>query len=532
VKLWGALSAAMLGLSAVMAGGTVAMLASAAGLHVGYTGPNVGTDVLLGLAALSALGQHFRAHLLPLNQLAGIQMQHQILEVLRFESMKDYEDWLARLQSFGVYLDQTLLLMRRGMAEGRMYPRVVMQRVSDQIAQQRVTNAQDSPYFAPFRNFPAAIAEEVRPQLAIAGQAAIEEVVLPAYQRLQEFFEHEYLPACPAAIAVSARKDGKAYYEYLVRYHTTTPLTPAQIHEIGLREVKRIRGEMQEVMRRSGYKYDLGRFFELLEKDRRFYYATAEELLDGYRVIAKRIDPELPRLFGKLPRTPYGVKAIPELSAPDAPGAYYYPAAADGSRAGNFYANTYKPETRPKWEMEALTAHEAVPGHHLQIALGQELGDLPQFRRNGLDYTAFVEGWGLYAESLGDELGLYQDPYSKFGQLSAEMWRAIRLVVDTGIHAKNWSRERAIDYFKANAGKSELDIANEVDRYIVWPGQALAYKIGQMKIQELRQHAQEKLGSKFDVRAFHDTVLGNGVVPLDVLETKVNEWVAQRAASE
>jgi uncharacterized protein (DUF885 family) len=450
-----------------------------------------------------------------------------LAQILRFGTVKSYEDWLTRLEGYGAHVDQNIALMRLGMREGRMPSREPLQRVPAQVRTYAPARPEDSPFYAPFRALAPTVAPADAERLRARARTAIAQVVTPAWQRFGEFFEKEYLPACRADFAAESLPDGVAFYALRVRHQTTTSLTPDQIHDIGLAEVARIRGEMEKIMAQVKFKGSLTDFFKHLRTDKRFFFKTGQELFDAYVLLAKRIDPELVKLFGRLPRMPYGLKPIPEGEAPNATTAYYQRPADDGSRAGYFFANLYKPETRPKWEMEALTVHEAVPGHHLQIALAQELGELPKFRRLG-GYTAFVEGWGLYSESLGGELGLYRDPYSKFGQLTYEMWRAVRLVLDTGLHHKKWTRQQAIDYFKANAAKTDNDIAVEVDRYISWPGQALAYKIGELKIKELRARATAKLGERFDIRAFHDVVLGNGAVPLDVLDGIVDAWIAQQ----
>jgi uncharacterized protein (DUF885 family) len=353
-----------------------------------------------------------------------------------------------------------------------------------------------------------------------AAVAAYTESVRPAFSRLQEFVAKVYLPACRATTGAGALPKGAALYAYNVRWHTTTARTAKEIHEIGLAEVKRIRGEMDGVLSKVRFKGSFDDFKQFLRTNPAFYFTEAGSLVNGYRDVAKRADPHLARLFGTLPRTPYGVQRVPDAVAPSQTTAYYEPGALAAGRPGNMYANTYKLDARPKWEMEALTLHEAVPGHHLQIALAQELEGLPEFRRN-TSYTAFVEGWALYAESLGEEMGFYEDPYSKFGQLTYEMWRAVRLVVDTGLHSMGWTRQQAIDFFAANAAKTLQDITVEVDRYIVWPGQALGYKMGQLKIRELRAETERRLGSKFSLRTFHDVVLGQGAVPLDVLERRL-----------
>ena len=472
-------------------------------------------------------GFKFRMYLLPINQRGGIQTADELGDQLRFQTVKDYEDWLARLKALPAAMEQQIALMREGAKAHIMWPKIVLERVPNQIDKQIVDNPEESPFFKPCKKFPDDIAAADRTRLTKAARDAIATGVVPAFQKLKRYFVEEYLPASFDAVGVWQMPQGDQLYTYLARRFTTTDLTPQQIHEKGLSEVARIRAEMETIMQQVGFAGTLQEFFTKLRTDPQFFYKTPDELLAAYRAMAKEIDPNLVKVFRTLPRMPYGVIPIPDKIAPDTTTAYYNSPAADGSRPGNYYVNLYKPETRPKWEMMALTLHESVPGHHLQIALAQELGEIPKFRRYG-GYTAFVEGWGLYAESLGEEMGLYSDPYAKFGQLTYEMWRAVRLVVDTGMHVMKWDRQRAIDYFKENAPKTEQDIVNEIDRYISMPGQALAYKIGQLKIKELRDRAKSELGERFDIREFHDTVLLSGAVPLDILERNVNAWIAAK----
>lgn len=469
----------------------------------------------------------FQWYLAPLNQRGGIQTENELADSLRFQTVKDYEDWIARLKSFPTYMNQTTALMSEGIKARVLLPRVIMNRLPAQIDRQIVANSNQSLYYKPFKRFPSSIPVNEQERLMREALDAISAGIIPAYVKFKRFFVEEYLRASLDQVGAWQLPQGEEMYAFLVRKYTTTNVTPREVHEKGLSEVRRIREEMQKVMTQVGFKGTLQEFFTFLRTDKRFYYATPEELLVAYEAISKRIDPHLVKVFKTLPRMPYGVEVIPAAIAPDTTTAYYRQPAADGSRAGTYFVNLYKPESRPKWEMMALSLHEAVPGHHLQIALAQEQGDIPNFRRYG-GYTAFSEGWGLYAESLGEDMKLYDDPYSKFGQLTYEMWRAVRLVVDTGIHQMRWTRKQAIDYFMENAAKQELDIINEIDRYIAWPGQALAYKTGELKIKELRARASQELGANFDIREFHDVVLRSGAVPLDVLERNVVEWIAAK----
>ena len=471
----------------------------------------------------------FKGYLMPFDHRGGVQNLDITTQSLTFTTVKDYDDWLSRLAKLDAYVAQTIDLAERGRKAGYTAPKVLMERIPGQIAAQLVDDARDSPFYAPFESMPDSIPAAQQERLRSAAREAISNKVVPAYRKLSKYFADTYLPACRDSIGLSVLPDGGAWYEFLARRYTTTRMTPDEIHRLGLNEVRRIHDEMQKVIDGLGFDGSFADFLKFLRSDPRFYYDNPDDLYEAYLATAKRIDPELVKLFGKLPRMPYGVKPIPASIAPDTTTAYYTAPAADGSRAGTYWVNLYKPEVRPKYEIEVLTAHEAVPGHHLQIALQQELGDMPPFRRY-LGFTAFVEGWGLYSESLGYDLGLYKDPYSRFGQLTYEMWRAVRLVVDTGIHYKGWTRQQAIDFFEANAAKTHADIVNEIDRYIANPGQALAYKIGQLRIQAIRERAERTLGDRFDIRAFHDALLAGGALPLDILEQRMDAWISAQVS--
>ena len=477
-------------------------------------------------------GRRFPWELMPLNQLGGIQQSipQMLGDQMPTRTAADYDAIVSRLRGITVLVDQTIAAMKEGLRRGVTPPKITLRNVVAQTDAILVEDPEKNPLLAAFQKIPDTVPADRREALKAQAAKLLKEQALPAFRRLRDFLASEYVPQCRESIAAGALPDGQAWYAYRVAQSTTTRLTPKQIHEIGLDEVKQIRAEMERVMRASGFTGDLAAFFELLRTDPRFFFSRPEDLLAGYREIAKRADPELIKLFGRLPRLPYGVVPMPAHTAASQPAGAYDAGSASAGRPGHFRANLSAVETRPKWEMEALVLHEAVPGHHLQIALAQEQPDRPSFRKYG-GYDAFGEGWALYAETLGYDMGFYTEPYSRFGALNYQMWRAVRLVVDTGIHAFGWSRQQAIDYFKANSAKSEREIVVEVDRYIVAPGQALAYKIGQRKFLELRERATRELGSRFDLRAFHDAVLAEGSLPLDVLEARIDGWIAQRKAS-
>ena len=474
-------------------------------------------------------GQRFPSELLAVDQRNGPQYLASTLESAPQATAKDYENILARLRKLPAVVDQTIALLDSGLKRGVTPPRITLRDVPAQVENLIPDEPLSSALLAPFTHFPVGIPQMEQARLTAEAQKIYVELDRPAFQRLHRYLVTAYIPHTRQSIGMSALPDGAAWYAYNVKVQTTTTRTPQQIHDLGLSEVKRIRGQMDSLIAATGFSGDFNAFVTMLRTDPKFFYRDSASLVRGYRDVVKRIDPELPKMFGRLPRLTYGVSTIPSYSAPSQTTAYYQPGSVASGRAGQFMVNTYKLDARPIWEMEVLSAHESVPGHHLQIALAQELEGIPNFRRYG-GYTAFVEGWGLYSESLGPELGLYKDPYSKFGQLTYEMWRAIRLVIDTGIHSLGWTRQQAIDYFKANSAKTEQDIVQEVDRYIVMPAQALAYKSGELEIKALRAYAQQKLGARFDIRSFHDQVLSQGALPLDVLDTRVRAWVDSTAS--
>jgi uncharacterized protein (DUF885 family) len=469
-------------------------------------------------------------HLIPITNREGFHTWFpQLADDVPLATVADYENYVARLAAFRGWVGQHVELMREGMRTGMVLPGVSVQGIEGTLQPHIVADPAQSMLWKPFADFPAAIGPADRARLSAAGRQAIEQSVVPGFRDFLAFIRDEYVPAARTGIAASELPNGRAVYAHLVRGYTTLDLTPDQVHETGLREVARIRAAMDTVIASTGFTGTFAEFIHFLRTDPRFYVQTPDELMQRTALVLKRMDGELPRLFGRLPRMSYGIKPIPDYIAPRTTTAYYSRPAGDGTRSGTYWVNLYDLRSRPTYEIEALSFHEAVPGHHLQIALAQEMENMPPLRRFG-SFTAFVEGWGLYAERLGYDAGFYTDPYSRFGQLSYDMWRACRLVVDTGMHWKGWTRQQSIDFMAQNSALTLLNITNEVDRYIAWPGQALAYKTGQMKISDLRAEAEAALGGRFDIRRFHDVVLGSGAVPLTVLEENVRGWIAEERA--
>ena len=471
----------------------------------------------------------YPSYFMSLNQRGGVQSYYETGDRLNFTSKQDYNDWLTRLSQYSNNIENSYENNKAGIEAGYTQPKLVTSGVISQIEAILDSTLENHPYLQVFLEADEMLlTAEEKETLVNEAKVLITEQINPAYTKLHEFLVNEYLPNSRESIGIKDVPNGKSWYEDLASYHTTTKLSPDEIHAIGLKEIKRIRQEMETIISDLEWDGDFQSFLNYLRTSPRFYYDNPEDLFNAYLIMAKTIDPLLPKIFKVFPRAPYGVIPIPAESAPYTTTAYYN--SASKGKPGYFYANLYKPESRPKYEIPVLTVHEAVPGHHFQISIAQELKDVPTFRKY-LSFTAFVEGWGLYSEELGEYMNLYDDPYDKFGQLTYDMWRAIRLVVDTGMHYKNWSRDDAINLFLENTAKSQLDIENEVDRYIAWPGQALAYKIGQLKILELRTKAENELGDDFDIKDFHHEVLKRGSLPLSILETYINEWIYQSKES-
>ena len=469
----------------------------------------------------------FNAYLMPLTSESGFHTSLGFLpQYSRFTNEEDYQNYLGKLAAIPRYMQQQMDWMRQGLATGMTQPKAVLTGYEQSISSYIVTEPTQSVFYRPFKQQPGFIDDNRWQQLQQQAQQQIIAAVNPAYQAYYRFFTEQYLPGARDTIAASALPNGAAYYQNRLEHYTTLQMTPEQVHQLGLEEVKRIRAEMQTVIDGLGFAGSFADFIQFLRTDPQFYARTPSELMRYAAYLSKKADAELPKLFKTLPRTPYGVVPVPAEIAPKYTTGRYSGPSRDG-QAGFYWVNTYRLDRRPLYEMEALTLHEAVPGHHLQVALAREQAELPDYRRSF--YTsAFGEGWGLYAEYLGLEMGFYQDPYNNFGRLTYEMWRAARLVVDTGMHSLGWTRQQAIDFLAENTALSMHNVTTEIDRYISWPGQALSYKLGEITIKRLRNEAEQALGAKFNVRDFHDVVLGNGSVPLVVLEQQVRRYIAQQ----
>jgi uncharacterized protein (DUF885 family) len=478
-------------------------------------------------------GEKFPGWMLPVNQM-GSTVSYAVMlgsgQVAQpFKTVKDYDNWLARAARIPVLLDTEIANMREGIKAGVVQPRVLMEKVVPQFDALIAAKAEDSQFWGPITLMPADFPAADKERLTAAYRELIEQQLMPAIRKQRDFIANEYLPATRDTVGLDALPDGKAWYAFSAKQMTTTEQTPEQIHEIGLKEVERIHGEMHAVMEQVGFKGSLQDFFKFMQHDKQFEFASEDALLEHYRGLEAKIEANVPRLFSLTPKAGFEIRPIEAFRAESAAGGEYMQPSEDGSRPGIFYVNTFDLPTRKTWDAEDLFLHEAIPGHHFQLALQQELQGVPAFRRFG-GQTAFIEGWGLYSESLGKDLGVYTDPYSYFGRLQGELWRAVRLVVDTGLHSKGWSRQQVLDYMFANSSVSEPDAIAEAERYIAWPGQALAYKTGELKIQELRKRAEQKLGDGFDIREFHAEVLKDGSVPLDVLDEKIERWIESKGA--
>ena len=473
-------------------------------------------------------GNQFPFHLQPINQFYSITNFFVQLgsgaSAHPFKTVKDYEDFLSRADDYSTIIDQLITNMQEGMRVGVTQPRILMAKLQPQIDAHVVENVVDSNFYTPIRNMPEDIAAEDRERLVAAYEDKIMNTIIPAYQRISNFIGDDYLDNARETVGLYAQPNGVSWYEYMVRVRTTTNMTPDEIHQIGLDEVERIHSEMHSVIEEVGFEGDLREFFEYMNTDPQFFFDEPEQLIQGYRDMSDHVSNLSKSLFEVFPKAPFEVRRVEPFREQSASGGSYQAGTPDGSRPGVFYANAYDLSARPNWAMESLYLHEAIPGHHFQIMIQQENEDLPNFRRFG-GFTAFSEGWGLYAESLGKEIGVYTDPYQYFGGLNAELWRSIRLVVDTGIHAKGWSRQQVLDYMYENSAVAEARAVSEAERFMAIPGQALAYKIGQLKIRAIRNNAEAQLGDKFNVKAFHTEVLRDGAMPLSMLEAKINQWI-------
>ena len=467
----------------------------------------------------------FKAWEMPVNQMGGIYATYpQLVAQLSFTTVKDYDDWIARLHAIPKAFDQVTANMSIGIDDKRVPPKYLLEKTLEQVKQLASQKPEDSPLALPLKKFPASISAAEQTRIKTEMLAAITKEVLPAYNRFARFLEVAYIPAGRSEPGISSLPDGAKYYQFLIRQTTTTNLTADQIHQIGLDEVKKDEAEMLAIAQKLGFQ-DLKSFQASLKANPKLKATSREQLLDAYRGYLGPMQAKLPQLFGHLPKAPFEVVPVPDFLEKTSAPAYYQAGTPDGSRPGRLFIDTYNPTDRDLYQVEEIAYHEGLPGHHLQISIARELEGVPEFRKFG-GYTAFAEGWGLYAERLGKDVGFYQDPYSDYGRLQGDIWRAIRLVVDTGVHSQHWTRQQMVDYFHDHSAIDETSIQAEVDRYIAWPSQALAYKIGQLKILELRDKAQKELGAKFDIRAFHDQVIDSGSLPLDVLDERITAWIA------
>ena len=477
--------------------------------------------------ALQIEGAKYQPYLLPITQQTGPHIDlPQLVTYHPFRTLQDYVNYVSRLTQFRRVFDQTITNLKTGIDKKTVQPRNVVVKIIPQLEAQIVSSPDKSELHKPVEKLPSEISIDGAQRIMADVDDAIVNYVVPAYTKLLNFVKEEYLPKSRSHPGIWSLPNGRARYAYNIRLYTTTNLTPRQIYSLGKRELVRISREIRVILRKAQFRGTLQQYNDALRKDKSNFYTTGQDLLDGFKQILQQMDRRLAEFFGRLPEAKYDFREIEEWRADAAPAAYYYAPPEDRSRPAYFYVNTYKPETRPKYMMEALAYHEAVPGHHLQIAIQQELTNLPKFRRHG-GYTAFVEGWALYAESLSKEMGFYRDLLSDYGRLTAEAWRASRLVVDTGIHSLKWTRNQAIKFMKNNTATSDQDIVSEVDRYIAWPGQALAYKIGELRIRELRVKAENKLKKRFDIRKFHDELLNDGALPLNILQAKMSRWTSE-----